>query len=424
MIGNVAKDLSATTVGTLRSAATKSSNGNFAGDIRRVGALVQYQRSPGVWVNAEVATVPSVQLGGTYQLPPSENIFGISCSYDGHIVAVPSDQVGSGSALTMMTNTNGVYSLTPIAAPTGQIGFIINGVTALTNDGLVCAFGFAGDSGDIGAVWIYAKVAGSLTWTQQGTKIVGEDIVGQAEFGGAVSLSGDGALLAVAGSSDDSRGAVWIYSKTSLSEWDFVTKLIGEPLAPGAVFGEDVCLSADGSTLAVGALQDPGSDGSVFIFTRVAGLWTQQAKLVKPTGVFGGAMGRYLSLSADGNTLSASCTYNMLIFYRYINISGPTWSAGQVLPLPFDLVNYVPPYGHGMLSQDGNTLYVSNARNMVNVGASWIYTQAPPGIWTQNGPGFVGNTVPLAQGYGVLSGDGKVAVVPDSDGQSKLFIFV
>ena len=58
--GNVAKDCAVTSLAALRSTAAKSANGNFAGDIRRTGELVQYQRSPDTWVTAETVSVPSI----------------------------------------------------------------------------------------------------------------------------------------------------------------------------------------------------------------------------------------------------------------------------------------------------------------------------------------------------------------------------
>src|SRR5262245_46402265 len=84
-------------------------------------------------------------------------------------------------------------------------------------------------------------------------------------------------------------------------------------------FGEAVALSADGSTLAVGA---PGEDsgamgiggneadntvpdaGAVYVFARGGGVWTQQAYVKASTAMAGALFGKGLALSADGSTLA------------------------------------------------------------------------------------------------------------------------
>lgn len=84
-------------------------------------------------------------------------------------------------------------------------------------------------------------------------------------------------------------------------------------------FGRSVALSADGSTLAVGAPGDSSAShgingdpspsveaaysGAVYVYVRADGQWTQQA-YVKASNR-GGAFGSAVALSADGNTLVA-----------------------------------------------------------------------------------------------------------------------
>jgi len=86
-------------------------------------------------------------------------------------------------------------------------------------------------------------------------------------------------------------------------------------------FGYSLAISGDGNTLAVGApFEDsaatginntnPGQEdstaqdsGAVYVFTRIAGTWVQQA-YIKPTFIDSGdAFGNALALSQDGNTL-------------------------------------------------------------------------------------------------------------------------
>ncbi len=82
----------------------------------------------------------------------------------------------------------------------------------------------------------------------------------------------------------------------------------------GDRFGETVALSADGSTMVVGATGeasgngDPADDsalyaGAVYVFVRTATGWAQQAYLKSPAPFAQAAFGRGLAISADGNTV-------------------------------------------------------------------------------------------------------------------------
>jgi trimeric autotransporter adhesin len=88
--------------------------------------------------------------------------------------------------------------------------------------------------------------------------------------------------------------------------------------------GQGVALSADGTTLAVGAPHEASAAagingnqadnsvfdaGAVYVFVRNANRWIQQA-YVKPSNPQSGAsFGHYVALSADGNTLAVSAVW-------------------------------------------------------------------------------------------------------------------
>jgi hypothetical protein len=83
------------------------------------------------------------------------------------------------------------------------------------------------------------------------------------------------------------------------------------PYGAGAAdneFGSSVSFSADGGTLAVGAIGEdrfaPQSSGAVYVFTRTGSAWTRQARLKASNPARSGAFGVSVSLSADGGTLA------------------------------------------------------------------------------------------------------------------------
>ena len=416
--GNVPKDLCLTSLATNRSTASKSVNGLFSADIRTVGALLQYQRSPGVWVTAESLTVPATQLGNVYTFPTG--VVDACTNFDGSVIAVPLTSVVAGSVLSILTNNNGQYIPTAIPIPPDSTG-ITTCAVSLSDDGNVLAFGAFQDNGDIGAVYIYAYIAGA--WTIQGTKITGPGEIGTGLFGFSLSLNGAGDILAIGSPQDNGQiGAAYIFNLNNLAAPVFVTKLVGT--APPAVFGFAVNFSADGSTLAVGASAGGVDQGSAFVFTKIQGTWTQQAKF-DSAGLNVDYFGDGVSLSSDGNIFVISSEINVYVSYRSNNV----WSEAIVFPLPYNLVGLDPAGGfadyYGCISQDGNTICTSSPSNDNNIGASWIFTQGPLGKWIQNGPGFIGTgaATPALQGNSKISGNGKTVVVWSAN-QGYVWIFV
>jgi hypothetical protein len=149
-------------------------------------------------------------------------------------------------------------------------------------------------------------------------------------FGDAVALSADCTMLAVAANGEDSTatgidgdqrsnfasgaGAVYIFVRNG--GWQQQAYLKASNTDPEDGFGISIALSADGTTLAVGA---PGEDsrpgdptdnsrtnaGAVYVFVRAGASWTQQAFLKASNADNEDLFGR-LALSADGNTLVVS----------------------------------------------------------------------------------------------------------------------
>jgi len=163
--------------------------------------------------------------------------------------------------------------------------------------------------------------------------------------GDAVALSKDGSTLAVGApfessgasgidgdQSDESvygAGAVYVYTRDGE---DWAQQAYVKASNPGLTdnFGYMTVLSADGNTLAVSAHFESGSDtgvdadqeddsipqaGAVYVFTRTAGNWTQQAYIkATNTGELGQGedfgdgdqFGHSMALSDDGDTLVVS----------------------------------------------------------------------------------------------------------------------
>jgi len=420
MFGNIPRDINVNSLSTQRSTATKSSNGFFSANIRVVGSLLQYENDPDVWTTVETDTVPATQLGNKYILPGKNQISQVSLNYDGSVIAVGLNGVIAGSVLSILRNNNNFYDQVAIPLPPDSVGVTVGSVS-LSDDGNILAFGGNQilNNTSLGAFWIYLYSSLTNSWTLQSTKNTGG---ATGRFGIKLRLTGSGDLLVVGSPDETPGGAAYIFNLSSLTSPVLVARLVGTPLDVNANYGRDVAFSADGSTVAVGAYFNLGNAGSVFIYTKVLGIWTQQAYLTAPLGFTTQFLGSSLSLSIDGNILCAGSTENNVIYYR----TGTTWSAGSLPPLPNDLIGS-SPIVYGQLSQDGNSLVVSNINNNQNLGKTWMFTQGPLGTWIQNGPGFVGTGAVnpnTKQGYSNISGNGKRVAVLDNSNQGLLWVFV
>ena len=225
-------------------------NGTDAGHVRI------YKNTNGTW------TQVGADIDGEAAGDRSGNV---SLSSDGSIVAIgATGNDGNGS------NAGHVRIYKNISGTWTQVGADIDGEAvfdrsgysvSLSSDGSTVAIGAYGNDGNgsnAGHVRIYKNISG--TWTQ-----VGADIDGEAagDRSGIVSLSSDGSTVAIGAWRNDGNGSnaghVRIYKNISGTWTQVGADIDGE--AAGDGFGGAVSLSSDGSIVAIGA---PFNDGNGF----------------------------------------------------------------------------------------------------------------------------------------------------------------
>ena len=282
---------------------------------------------------------------------------------------------------------------------------------SLSADGNTAIIGdYSGNFGGNHAAWIWTRSGG--IWTQQGPNLVGSDAVGTHPLGYAVSISADGNTAIVGGPSDGPccfPGAAWIWTRSGGVWTQQGPKLVGSGAVTAAQQGTSVSLSADGNTAIVGGPSDnyngAGATGAAWVWTRSAGVWTQQGPKLVGSGNFPNAgQGRSVSISADGNTAIVNGAW---VWTR----SAGVWTQqGNMLSGGFS----------SALSADGNTAIVGYYGDSNLVGAAWIWTRSG-GVWTQQGPKLVGSGAVgnAQQGTSVsLSPDRSTAIVGGSHDNS------
>jgi hypothetical protein len=234
------------------------------------------------------------------------------------------------------TTAAAVASSQNVISPTdASDGDSFGGAVALSADGKTLAVGALYDdvSGnkDQGSVTVYGRSGKS--WTEE--KVLVSD-TGNAEdwFGYSVALSADGNTLAVGAvyadvNGNKDEGAVSVFARSG-GAWSLQKTLNISGGTAGDLFGYAVALSADGSTLAVGAISDDVNanvdQGSVSVFARTGTAWKEQQVITLDNGTASGNFGWSVSLSTDGNTLAAGGPNQGAGKAAVFTRSGGTWS--------------------------------------------------------------------------------------------------
>lgn len=145
----------------------------------------------------------------------------------------------------------------------------------------------------------YSALGNQNAWFQQKT-LTGSGVAGGDNFGAAVDISGDWAIV---GSpyDDNARGgdagSAYLFQWTG-SDWLQRDKIMASDGAVGDIFGTAVAL--DGDYAVVGAPHDnnqKGADaGSIYVFRRNGTDWIQDAKLIASDGAAGDRFGSAVAI--------------------------------------------------------------------------------------------------------------------------------
>lgn len=171
-----------------------------------------------------------------------------------------------------------------------------------------------------GAEAVYVLTRSSGVWTDQ-QRLSTPDLTGIA---GCVAVQGD-TLVAGAGNADDHAGAAYVFVRSG-DLWTEQQRLTES--ATSVYFGRSVALS--GETVAIGSPGDLDSSGgfnrgSVYVFTRSAGVWTEEGRLVASDGAGGSDPWN----SGDWFGESVAIDGDELVAGAYGDDLGAGWGAGS-----------------------------------------------------------------------------------------------
>ncbi|MCL1126494.1 FG-GAP repeat protein [Shewanella surugensis] len=349
----------------------------------------------------------------------SSDYFGISValSGDGMLMAVGApdedsnatgingDQVnnsGNSTGAVYLYRREGlVWQQTAYVKPSTASGQEFGSALALSSDGLTLVVGAVEedsdsdgingdesntDANDSGAVYVFRYT--NDAWQQQAYLKAGQSGNGD-RFGKGLDVSADGNTIVVGAMYEDSgaigingdgtdnsaskSGAAYVFSFQD-EAWSQIAYLKASNTDANDYFGHSVAISADASTIAIGARGeespaigvngDQGNSGitdrgAVYIFSRENDVWIQEAyiKLAEEYEEVFENFGNGASLSGDGNTLAVISKFSIHLYSRDLG----EWKVSDTLD-----VDRAPTVVQ--LTQNGQSLFTNTTLATTDIG--------------------------------------------------------
>lgn len=297
--------------------------------------------------------------------------------------------------------------------------------SAAANDRFGTAVGVNGSTIVVGAP--FASQFGQFTgtavvytgsgavWDEQATLLADDAAVGD-RTGWTVDVEGD---TIIAGSYGNNAagvdsGAAYVFIRTGTT-WSQQAKLVPSDGATFDGIGYSVAIDGDTAVVASVSDDDDGTDsGSAYVFTRSAGAWTEQAKLVASDAAAGDNFGFWLDIDGDtvivgapgADIASAGNAGAAYVFTR----TGSSWSEQTKLTAPDATAN--DQFGHGV-TIDGDTVGVGvpfDDDTGIDGGSAFVYARTGS-VWSQQAKLLGADTAAGDRFGSAVATNGSVLVV-------------
>ncbi|MGX9417534.1 hypothetical protein ACWU4D_09305 [Vibrio sp. WJH972] len=308
-------------------------------------------------------------------------------AYDGSSIELSNEEALAAETVTQMVG----YVKASNTGSQDSFGYSV----ALSGDGNTLAVGAYLEDGDENAIEnsgsVYLFNYDNDRWVQVAYLKADNAGIGD-EFGFSVSLNEDGSTLAVGAYLEDSvaddatdSGAVYLFGDDN-GDWDQVAYLKASNLGSEDQFGRHVALSADGTTLAVGAhFEDNGApgivagnsnisdsspkrtnSGAVYLFHYSDNSWVQTAYIKSSNTWSGDWFGRSVALNSDGSRLAVGSPNE--------DLTGSIGNSGAVYLYSYDTDSWtqtahIKASNPGSSDQFGRYLALSSDGSTLAVGA-------------------------------------------------------
>ncbi|MHB8878903.1 MAG: FG-GAP repeat protein [Myxococcaceae bacterium] len=254
--------------------------------------------------HAQLAANLEAKLSSVERQP--EAFFGASVSARGNRVAIgaPDERVEgigeAGAVYLFEREASGTAwrLLSRIVASAPEQGHYFGSAVALGED--LLAIGAPGEDGgaglNSGAIYLYERDAASGDWGQR-ARLVGSAVAAHQSFGQSLALDLQTLAVGVLHGALDMSGAVYVFVRDGSGSWREEQLLTASDAFEFNAYG--VALALEGDALVVGApsanlVGAPG--GSVYLYSRAGGTWSEAARLRASPSTFNDGFGSRVSL--------------------------------------------------------------------------------------------------------------------------------
>jgi hypothetical protein len=250
------------------------------------------------------------------------------------------------------------------------------------------AVALAGDTALVGSTdgaYVFVREAG--VWAQQ-AKLDRADPLGNDFLGATLGLSGDGRTAVVGAWGTDvdgnvNQGTAFVFTRDQ-GQWTEQAQLTASDPHEWAVFGSDVAVSPDGQRIVVGAeLGHVGStqfQGKAYVFVRDGESWAEEAILTASDGVANDRFGGGVAIAGDTVLVGAYEAQGRGAAYVF-GRDGSEWTAQATLHGSGNTAGGW--FGHRVaLSADGNIAVVGARHSRESLGSAYVFTDAG-GDWRE-----------------------------------------
>lgn len=364
------------------------------------GAVYVFTRSGVTWTQ-------QAKLAGSETT--GSDRFGWSLTMAGNTLAVgsPLDDVGS------TFNAGTVYVFTGSGATWTEQGRLsasdrleddqFGAAVAVSGDTLaIGAEGVEGNVDNAGAAYVFTRTAGIWSQRLRLTAAASGDLTTDRWFGRSVALDA-GTLVVGEPGRLTSTGAAYVYTGSGAS-WTLQQALTASDAASGDAFGHSVAVRGDLALIGAydeESVSSPLNRGSIYVFRRSAGVWTQPDKFLASDPSSGARFGFGVALSPGAAIVGAPNNAN-----GAINEAGAAYVFHLGTPTTtFQILNPVPTTFGGTLGLSAQVSGGTPTGNVEFRNGLIVLATVP-----LNGSGVAATTiVPNAGNYSVIAhylGDG------------------
>ncbi len=359
----------------------------------------------GIWSSM---TGPSALLTNGKGILSGDFGYEVALSADGTtaVVGAPGENSDSGVAYVFHVNNENEWVTTsaPIATlapPTAAGSGSDFGISvSLTPDGTTALIGAPSSTFSTGIAYVF-HVTNEASWasTSTPTATLAAASVAGDDFGFATTISDDGTTALVgAPFAQSGAGKTYVFQVANEGAWGTVGGPIATLTAPGtAALGEELALSADGTTALISAEATNSSVGSAYIFHVVnESAWATStlptATLTNSAGTANSRFGSAVDLSADGTTaLIGSFGVNTAKGAAFIYQAPSEGSWATAVTPTATLTNSAggtnDVFGYSAaLSPDGTTALIGAPQAQANQGAAYVFGVASESAWGASTP--------------------------------------